>query len=129
MISWWSRLRLRESLNLYWDRDDRITVDFDGRYPMFRIRRQFEKGNKDRPLPMAPEFARHLEGVEPSERKGRVFKFMEKRGQLIDPTAAWVGKIVSLIGKIAGVKVNTDVETGRIKYASLHDLRRSFGER
>jgi len=48
-----------------------------------------------------------------------------------------VGKIVSDIGKAAGVVVERtekpDPETGepteRIKYASAHDLRRSFGTR
>jgi integrase len=27
------------------------------------------------------------------------------------------------------VKVNTDTKTGKVKYASAHDLRRSFGSR
>ena len=33
------------------------------------------------------------------------------------------------IGKAANVKVNADMRTGKVKYASAHDLRRSFGER
>jgi integrase len=48
-----------------------------------------------------------------------------------------VSSLVSKIGKAAGVKVATkttvDAKTGErvevIKYASAHDLRRSFGER
>jgi integrase len=36
---------------------------------------------------------------------------------------------IGLIGKAAGVKVATDPRTGKVKYASAHDLRRSFGER
>jgi integrase len=40
-----------------------------------------------------------------------------------------VGEIVSTIGRAAGVKVNTDPKTGKVKFASAHDLRRSFGER
>jgi len=35
-------------------------------------------------------------------------------------------KVVSEIGKAAGVKVN---EVPKVKFASAHDLRRSFGER
>lgn len=39
------------------------------------------------------------------------------------------GHIISAIGKAARIKVNTDLKTGDVKYASAHDLRRSFGER
>ena len=45
------------------------------------------------------------------------------------PSAEWVSRIISRIGKKAGVKVNTCPRTGKVKYASAHDLRRSFGER
>jgi integrase len=40
-----------------------------------------------------------------------------------------VSRIVVRIGKAAGVKVATDARTGKVKFASAHDLRRSFGER
>ena len=48
-----------------------------------------------------------------------------------------VSRLICKIGKAAGVKVNTstkqDPKTGQskrvVKYASAHDLRRSFGER
>jgi len=43
-------------------------------------------------------------------------------------TAHSVGQIVSELGVKAGVKVNTD-QGGKVKFASAHDLRRSFGER
>lgn len=49
-----------------------------------------------------------------------------RTNQLVE---ARVGKVVSEIGEKAGVKVNTEAHTGRVKYASAHDLRRSFGER
>jgi len=39
-----------------------------------------------------------------------------------------VSRTVSAIGEKAGVIVNTD-KTGKVKYASAHDLRRAFGER
>jgi hypothetical protein len=35
----------------------------------------------------------------------------------------------SKIGEAAGAKVNTDPRAGKVKFASSHDLRRSFGER
>lgn len=40
-----------------------------------------------------------------------------------------VGEVISAIGQAAGVKVNTDPKTGKVKYASAHDFRRAFGER
>jgi hypothetical protein len=57
---WLSGLRLEESLALYWDRDDKICVDLTGKYPMLKIRAELEKGNTDRLLPIAPEFAEFL---------------------------------------------------------------------
>ncbi len=40
-----------------------------------------------------------------------------------------VSRTVSQIGAAAGVKVWMSSVTGKVKYASAHDLRRSFGER
>ena len=58
---WLSGLRLAESLELSWDRDDKLCVDLQpGEHPMLRIPAALEKGNKDRLLPMAPEFAEFL---------------------------------------------------------------------
>jgi integrase len=41
----------------------------------------------------------------------------------------YVSKLIAEIGKVAGIKVNTDASTGKVKTASCHDLRRSFGLR
>jgi len=126
---WWSGLRLKESLDLYWDRHDRLSIDDAGQWPMLRIPAHLEKGNKDRMLPMAPEFARLLEHVAVEDRTGRVFKVIGLRGEVIEGRADWIGKVCCRIGRAAGIKVDQDAETGKVKYASLHDLRRSFGER
>jgi len=37
--------------------------------------------------------------------------------------------MVALIGELARVVVNTDPKSGKVKFASAHDLRRSFGNR
>ena len=71
---WWSGLRLAESLELYWDRQDRLCVDLTGKRPMLRIPAALEKGNRDRLLPMAPEFAEWLAEVPFPARHGRVFR-------------------------------------------------------
>jgi integrase len=39
------------------------------------------------------------------------------------------GRMIAMIGEMARVVVHTDAKTGRVKYASAHDLRRSFGTR
>lgn len=126
---WWSGLRLAESLELYWDRGDKLCVDLTGRFPMLQIPAELEKGHQDRCLPIAPEFAEMLLQIPGERRTGRVFNPKAKRvkGPALLPHR--VGELVSAIGKAAGVKVHTDPRTGRMKYASAHDLRRSFGER
>ena len=123
---WLSGLRLGESMGLWWDRDDRLCVDLSGKYPMLRIPAELEKGNKDRLLPIAPEFAEFLLATPKAERTGPVFN---PAGNTPARLSEWtVSRIMSDIGKKAVVKVNTDA-VGNVKYASTHDLRRSFGER
>ena len=39
------------------------------------------------------------------------------------------GRMVALIGELARVVVHTDPRTGKVKFASAHDLRRSYGNR
>ena len=127
---WWSGLRLEESLELWWDRDDKLCVDLTGKYPMLHIPAELEKGNRDRLLPIAPEFAEFLQAKPEHERTGRVFEPKPVRPwQSKRLGAARVGRIISDIGDAAKVKVHTDPKTGKVKFASAHDFRRSFGER
>jgi len=125
---WWSGLRLQESLELWWDRDDRLRVDLSGKFPMLRIPAAMEKGNQERLLPIAPEFAEVLLKTPFPARHGRVFRpeAQSVRGERLCHYR--VSEIIAQIGKAAGVKVNTD-QAGKVKFASAHDLRRSFGER
>ena len=126
---WWSGLRLEESLELYWDRDDKLCVDLTGKYPMLHIPAELEKGHQDRLHPIAPEFAEFLLATPEADRIGRVFDPKAKRVKGPSLLPHRVGELVSDIGKAANVKVNTDPRTGKVKFASAHDLRRSFGER
>lgn len=122
---WLGGLRLTESLELFWDRDDRLSIDFSMEHPVFKIAGEFEKGKTDRYLPMAPQFAEFLEAVPKSERVGRVFKLPRERNRGERISHWHVSEIVSSIGEKAGIVV--DRKTG--KFASAHDLRRSFGQR
>ena len=126
---WWSGLRLSEGLDLWWDRQDKLRVDMDGRRPMLWIRADLEKGNQDRLLPMAPEFAEFLEATPVEERTGRVFRPMNRKGTGLSIDSDWVSRVICRIGKAAGVIVNPKGRNGKVKCASAHDLRRSFGDR
>ena len=125
---WWSGLRLEESLDLWWDRPEKIQPMFpkDGQ-PLFQIPGELEKGHTDRLLPMAPEFALLLEPTPEADRTGPVFTLNGRQGRL---GSNQVSKIMSKIGKAAGVKVYTNPkDSAKVKFASAHDLRRAFGAR
>jgi len=126
---WASGLRLSESLALDWQRPDRLRVDMDGKRPMLQIPAALEKGNQDRLLAMAPEFAEMLLEVPVEDRRGPVFQLRTRRGQR--PSEWWVSRVVAKIGEKAGVKVDERTKGGKlvVKFASAHDLRRSFGSR
>ena len=127
---WWSGLRLEEALNLWWDfRNDRLSVDWSGKYVMLHIPAELEKGHQDRLYPVAPEFAEFLMVTSEAERTGPVFSptpLRPERSQRLGKQQ--VGRVISRIGESAYVKVDTDSK-GKVKFASAHDLRRSFGER
>jgi integrase len=121
---WLSGLRLEESTVFSWDDDAPITVELGGRRPRIRIFAEAEKGHQDRLLPMTPDFAQFLALTPAAKRTGPVFKLIGlQTGRAITPKR--ISRIVSAIGKRANVVVNK----ADGKYASAHDLRRSFGTR
>jgi integrase len=130
---WVSGLRLTESLELYWDRDDKLhpVLPQPGKgLPVLRVLAELEKGHSDRLLPIAPEFAMFLVETPEAARSGPVFVLPKQKFKSVDACAEWAGKIVSKIGRKAGVIVRTDpADPRKKKYASAHDLRRSFGDR
>ena len=120
---WASGLRLEESLNLHWDQEGYLLPVFDGQHLMLQIPGELEKGHTDRLLPMSPEFACLMSAIPERMRTGVVFPLPCTR------TGNAVGKIVSSIGRKAGVVVRSDQAGAGKKFASAHDLRRSFGDR
>lgn len=137
---WLSGLRLEESIALSWDQDAPFAIDLSGRHPRFRIKGEAQKSGKDQLLPLTPDFAEFILKTPESEQHGRVFRLNYAHGATPLPAAA-VGKLVTRIGKKAGVVVGAgekrkrDNDTGKLvavtvkKFASCHDLRRSFGTR
>ena len=123
---WLSGLRLAESMEVYWDRRDKLYIDLSGRFPMLRINGAYEKGRQDRVLPIVPDFAEFLLNTPESDRHGPVFRLHGKHNPEHRLPAEHVGKLFCKIGKAADVLVDS---RGKGKYASAHDFRRSFGER
>lgn len=121
----WSGLRLGESLELHWTDDRLMSVDFSGRRPMLVIRPDGEKSHEDRLLPITPEFANWLKG---RETTGYVFNPAPPPGYAGRPPLDMASKTIASIGREAGVKVKT-LRDGSPRFASAHDLRRSFGTR
>lgn len=126
---WLSGLRLGEALDLWWDDDSKICVDFSGRLPMLRIRAELEKGGEDRMLPITPDFAGFLAETPEARRTGPVFSPLTLRTGARCNDVNWVSKAISAIGEAAKIVVDRDPKTGEIKYASAHDYRRAFGVR
>jgi len=129
---WLSGLRLGEALQLSWEHDAPISVRMGGKYPELKLKADGHKGNRDELLPLSPEFCDFLLAVSESNRHGRVFRPMSRQTKSTAPMGVdWASKAISSIGKAAGIVVNRGTRKGKphAKYASAHDLRRSFATR
>ena len=100
-----------------------LTADWTGKFavmldhdpPVFVVRGA-QKSGKHEMIPIAPELVGYLQGLD-LPKSGRLFRGVPKRPDSL-------GKAVARVGEAAGVVVNSDG-----KFATLHDLRRSFGTR
>jgi len=135
---WESALRLDELMHVSWDRKGMILpVWKEGQLPVLEIPASMQKNDSEDCIPLLPWFERILLETPIEQRKGWAFtpdSLQRKIGRKVRierPDSQWVGKVISKIGKKAGIVVEpADERTGRPeKYASAHDLRRSCGER
>jgi integrase len=123
-----SGLRLGDAMNLYWDQPDKHGIEWAGGRPMFRIVAEHEKARMDRDLPMAPDFAEMLLAIPEEKRTGPVFSPLDRAGRhRVD--FDYVSHTLSKIGRFAQVVVSVHSRTQKEKYASAHDLRRTFASR
>jgi integrase len=118
---WLSGLRLGEALSLSWDAGAGIIPYPEGEAPVICFRGDSQKNGRNETVPMAPEFADFLLETPNEARSGLVFKLPRPM------SLQRVSKVICRIGKKAGIKVSDG--SGPAKYASAHDLRRSFGAR
>lgn len=122
---WESGLRLNEAYGMTWDTDGTIRpLRLKNRLVVLSIPASQQKSRKDELIPTIPEFAALLDQVSVDERSGHIFSPQKRRGQGRFTDMRQVGRIISKIGEKAEVIVNADG-----KFASAHDLRRSFGQR
>jgi len=135
---WESALRLNELMHVSWDIPGTIRpVWEDGQRPVLEIPAIMQKNDTEESIPLLPWFEAVLLKTPPAERSGWAFnpRSLQRRiGRQVckrRPNAEWVGRVISRIGKAAGIEVEQpDERTGRpAKYASAHDLRRSCAER
>ncbi len=117
---WLSGLRLNEALLLRWnDRSSGLWIDTSGKFPLLGVSARSEKGGKDRLLPLTPDFC----GWVMKRKAGPVVFPLVKERHRDTIRLQHVSKVITAIGKQSGVKVSDS------KFASAHDLRRTFGLR
>lgn len=114
-LLWLSGLRLGEAMQLDWQSPP-IKVALDARpYPQILYYAEGQKNRQDDALPITPDLYAWL--AKTKERTGRVAPVPLQ-------SVARVSEAISAIGEAAQVSVSD-----KGKWASAHDLRRSFGTR
>lgn len=123
---WLTGLRLGESLEAYWDRQDKIMpLNVDGRRPVLVIPGRLQKSKRDETCPLTPDFVALLRETPASKRIGPLFAPLGERGEVRSPD--FIGRTISAAGRMA--KIIVAKEGDQARYATAHDLRRSFGDR
>jgi integrase len=133
---WESGLRLGELLHVHWS-DGRYIVPAwpTGALPVLRIPAARQKNATEEAIPLPPGFERLLFETPAAERSGWIFTPLSlqaksgRRPRHGRPSAEWAGKVISRIGAKAGIVVQAGDGGRPPKYASAHDLRRSFADR
>lgn len=126
-LAWYTGMRLQELTMLSWDNYGTIHIDWSGKYPVVVFPSKFNKNRKDQTVPLTPEAAEWLSQTPKNQRVGLVAGIPNRLKPGTNLLPHHIGKLVAQIGKRANVKVSSPED--RIRFASLHDLRRSFGDR
>ena len=126
----YSGLRLGEALECTWDDTSRIWIDWTGQRPAMVIPAHMQKGGKDSVLPMSDQMIELLKSVPEDARGHYVFNPKPERNHNLDrPRLDTVSSTICDLGKAAGIKTKDHTDAKQVKFASAHDLRRTFGSR
>lgn len=126
----YSGLRLGEALECTWDDTSRIWIDWSGQRPALVIPAHMQKGDRDTVMPMSDEMIALLQSVEECERGPFVFNPEPERDHKLQrPRLDTVSATICELGKAAGIKTKDHTDQAKVKFASAHDLRRTFGSR
>jgi integrase len=119
--------RLGDAMRATWDQTGEVHPLFrDGQQPVW-VFSDAQKNRRSEEVAMVPGCVDFLAQTPEGERAGWIFPLDGVAGRLTENA---VSKILSAIGKASGVAVTPpDPRTGEPKYASAHDLRRTFGQR
>lgn len=122
---WRSGFRIGETFALYWEPGPRrhYIRDINAKRPVIVIDKDFEKGKRDRVLPMTPDLVSLLRDVPPIDRRGRVVEWPNIKGG--EASLKTVGKRISKAGESAGV-ITGQRDNGTPQFATAHDFRRAF---
>jgi integrase len=101
--------------------------DLDGK-PKIWFPAASQKNGKAERVPITREFAEFLAQTPESQRRGHVFQPLSKDGREVVRHHVAVSKTIGAAGKKAKVVVKR-YASGKVKYASAHDLRRTFCNR
>lgn len=124
-----SGLRLSELMAMTWDQPHTIRPVFrKGALPEIFLPAHLQKNSKRETIPMTPWLAELLGAIPEDQRTGYVFHLPSRRPPFARLKEDRVGKLLTAIGRRAGIIVDEgDPRTGsKVKYASCHDLRRTF---
>lgn len=122
-----SGLRLAEAVALTWDDPTKpIVCEVQG-CPVVHFPLGSQKSRREESVPITPDFLALLETVPVDRRTGKVFPLagVENRRFAVHSAST----ILSQIGKASGIVVKRYPHNGKEKFASAHDLRRTFGQR
>ena len=91
-----------------------------------RIDSKAQKRNRSEVYSLTSDFGEFLLATPMDDRSGRMFVVPGVKSA-VAADHKWIGKVISRIGKRAGVVAGN--RDGKVKHASAHDLRRAFGQR
>jgi integrase len=130
---WLLGRRLNQTLRLSWDHEDSPhIVDLDGREPYLLIPAPEEKGRMELRVPLMPDAVAYLRKWPADHRRGRVFRTHIGHPVSVSALITKIGAKAGIVVARRSVRKKTDVGTTTVpgvKFASAHDLRRSFASR